>query len=176
MKPGDLFILGIIVGGFLLYNIFKILRKKRLRKRMNRARKAEGRALKFLNASGYEILDVQKRVPFVTFVDGKPYKNSIQADYVVTKDGLRYVVEVKTGEEATQVTNTQTRRQLLEYYLIYRPDGILLLDMESQVIREVNFQVDLPLWSKGPSLMIYLVIFALGGLMVFILLEGGFLR
>lgn len=176
MEPGDLFILGIIVGGFLLYTIFKSLRKNRLRHKMNRARKAEGRALKFLTASGYEILDVQKRVPFVTFVDGKPYKNSIQADYVVTKAGCRYVVEVKTGEEATQVTNTQTRRQLLEYFLIYRPDGILLLDMERQVIREVNFQVDLPLWSKGPSFMIYLMVFALGGLLVFILLKGGFLQ
>lgn len=173
MRPEDLFIIGLIIGGFLFHYLFKYLRRKKLNRKMTRARKAEGRALKLLEREGYEIIEVQKRVPFVTHVDGKPYKNSIQADYIVTRDGKTFVVEVKTGGEATQVTTSQTRRQLLEYYLVYRPDGIILLDMECEELREVKFEVDLPIATRKFSLVSYLLTFAAGGLLALILLKGG---
>ena len=176
MKDTDLLILGLILGIIAFYYLRKTWFRIRLNRKMGRARRAETAAVKVLQQQGYQIIDIQKRVPIVTLMDGSPYNNWVQADFIVEKRGRRYVVDVKTGEQATKVTNSATRRQLLEYYLIYRPDGILLLDMEYGKLREVNFQVKLPILEKiSLPLSHYLISFCLGVVVVLVLVRGGWL-
>ncbi len=54
------------------------------------------------------------------------------------KNGRTYVVEVKSGSQ-NKITNRETRRQLLEYFLAYRPYGIILFDMETKKFSEIKF-------------------------------------
>lgn len=140
MQKKDFFILGSIIGILVFLWVWKYIQTKKLKKQLSKSRKAEDRAAKLLISDGFKIIEAQKRRQIITCLDGREYLNWVQADYVVEKKGKQYVVEVKTGEKATQITNSATRRQLLEYYYIYQPEGILLLDMECGKIQEVQFQ------------------------------------
>lgn len=170
--PSDLLIVGIIIGAFLIYNIIKYSRTFTARRRVIKAGRAEIAARKILESEGYTILAVQERVPVVTKINGKPHKSHIQADLIAQKGKEIFVVDVKTGEAAQKPASPDIRRQLLEYYLVYRPDGVLVLDMESQQIYRMEFEIKFPS-PKGMNLVPYLVSFAAGAILVFILFKGG---
>lgn len=141
MKPADLFILGIIFGSLLFWQCYRWWRGFCLKKKVKRAKRGEQQALDLLETEGYEIIELQKKAAVCATVDGKPCKTYIAADALVCKNGRVFVAEVKTGSEATKVTHAPTRRQLLEYFFIFKPHGILLVDMEQRKIRKVEFTV-----------------------------------
>ena len=62
------------------------------------------------------------------------------ADYLVERDGRRWVAEVKTGERALDLRHGPTRRQMLEYRHAFDVDGVLLVDAEGQQITRVRFR------------------------------------
>lgn len=115
-------------------------RYKRLKvqKMLKRAKAAEKKAVVLLQKWGYTVLDVQLREKVVITIDGKPHESTIRADVLVRKGFKRFIVEVKTGQQ-TSPTLPNVRRQLLEYWLVYQPDGMLLLDMEKEVLKEICF-------------------------------------
>jgi hypothetical protein len=76
--------------------------------------------------------------------DGEPVTVELRCDAVVARDGRRLVAEVKTGERAPSLTTAATRRQLLEYAVAYRADGVLLVDPEGGHIHEVDFDIAEP--------------------------------
>ena len=58
----------------------------------------------------------------------------LRADLLVTRNGRRYVAEVKTGRTAPRLDCAATRRQLLEYRIAFGVDGVLLVDAESDCV------------------------------------------
>lgn len=90
---------------------------------------------------GYTILEAQVRRPVVMHVDGERIESFIKADYLVSKGGRTYLVEVKTGKQAN-VRLPNVRRQLFEYQNIFQTDGILFMDMNKYDIIEVSFDED----------------------------------
>jgi hypothetical protein len=141
MYKQDIFIIGLIIGGFLFYRIYKAFKIYTFKKRMKKGRKAEKSAIKLLMQEGYKIISTQKSVPVITYIDGKPYKNYVKADFIVRKGLKKYVAEIKTGDKAPQANNAATRRQLLEYYLAYKPTGIILVDMNERRIKTIEFSI-----------------------------------
>lgn len=141
MKQMDIFFLGLIAGGLLFYFGLRFIRRKKAIARIKSAKRAESKAIRFLTQQGYSVLDVQKRTPLLTIIDGKPHQNFVQADLIVKKNGKVYVAEVKSGEAASRIVSAPIRRQLLEYYLVYRPHGILYVDMERECVRKVEFSI-----------------------------------
>lgn len=172
MLPSDLFIAGIIIGAILLYNIIKLVQSHAARHRVLKAGRAEAAARKFLESQGYIIMAVQERVPILTKINGKPHKSHIQADLIVKKNKKVYVVDVKTGEVAQRPASPDNRRQLLEYFLVYRPDGVLVLDMDSQKIYQMEFEIRFPS-AKGLNPVPYMISFCAGVLVTLILVKGG---
>ncbi|RYD04433.1 hypothetical protein N752_13750 [Desulforamulus aquiferis] len=144
MLPIDILIIGIIIGAFLLYNSIKMWRSHSARRRVLKAGKAEAAARKFLESEGYSVLAVQERVPIITKVNGKANRSHIQADLIVQKGKEVFVVDVKTGDVAQRPASPENRRQLLEYYLVYRTDGVLVLDMDSKKLYRMEFDIDYP--------------------------------
>ena len=67
-------IFGVIVGIILTINILKYLRRWNLRKRIQKAKKSEYKAIDFMKNRGYQILDLQKECTYTLFIDDKPYK------------------------------------------------------------------------------------------------------
>lgn len=111
------------------------------RARNRRAQSGEAEAEGLLESLGYEILERQLSGEWEMEVDGEAVRAGVRADLLVQKDGLVFVAEVKTGTLAPHPSYAPTRRQLLEYWFVFGPDGMLLVDMESMVVREVRFDL-----------------------------------
>ncbi|MEG6522596.1 hypothetical protein V6C11_11605 [Desulfotomaculum sp. 1211_IL3151] len=172
MLPSDFLIIGVIIGAVIIYNFLKRGQSYIARRRVLKAGRAESAARKYLEAEGYTVLAVQERVPVVTKVNGKPHQSYIKADLIVQKGKQIFVVDVKTGETAQRPVSPEIRRQLLEYFLIYRPDGVLVLDMDNKKLYRLEFEIDFPS-PKGIKPMPYLLTFCAGILLTYILLKGG---
>ena len=106
------------------------------------ARKAEDRAERMLKRAGYDILDRQVQGLFVFLVDDEEVQTTCRADLLVGRRGKQLIAEVKSGDTVTNPAHPATRRQLLEYQLAFDVDGLLLVDMHHERIREVAFPVE----------------------------------
>lgn len=165
MTITDVYILGIITGGILIYWVFRKLDSLRRSKIFKRAKKAEKEAIKLLKKEGYEIQAIQQSAEVYTEVDGKSNKNTVTVDYIVKKNGKTYLVEVKTGKQTARITASRIRRQLLEYFLIFRPHGIILLDMENRKLKQVFFRtanLQLAVKDKLDNILYYIIVLVLG--------------
>jgi hypothetical protein len=111
----------------------------RAKRRAARAGYGEDRAAILLEAAGFDVLERQARVDWAPLVDGLPQHLELRADYIVEYGGELLVAEVKTGDEAPSVDTAATRRQLLEYYVAFAVDGVLLVCPERGTIQRVVF-------------------------------------
>jgi Holliday junction resolvase-like predicted endonuclease len=96
-------------------------------------------AERLLLSEGFDIVERQTLGGYHFKVDGEETAVNLRADFIVKKEGKVLLVEVKGGEESAKATVRGTRRQLLEYTLAFRIDGILLLDAARTRIIEVEF-------------------------------------
>jgi hypothetical protein len=110
------------------------------RRRGARAQRAERDAAGLLEARGFEVLGRQVRQSWSLLADAKELEFTLVADYVVEREGRRWVAEVKTGERALDLRHGPTRRQLLEYRQAFAVDGVLLVDAEGQSVQTVHFR------------------------------------
>lgn len=115
-------------------------RSRRARVRAARAGRGEREAAGFLEAAGYQVSAAQVSASYEVEVDGARVEVPLRVDYLVEKDGRRYVAEVKTGEVAPRIGTAATRRQLLEYLVAFEVDGVLLVDAERGAVHDVRFR------------------------------------
>jgi Holliday junction resolvase-like predicted endonuclease len=171
MKTTDVLILGMIIGSLLVYHLMKTIHSYKLKRQSKTSRRAERVAQHLLEQQGYKIISVQQRIPVITKVDEREYQNHVKADFIVQRDGLKYVVDVKTGAQVKKPTNADIRRQLLEYYLIYRTDGVLLVDMENKKIHTIEFDIKQPNYCYNS--IKYLLAMVVGAVFALLLVWGG---
>ncbi|MBN42485.1 MAG: hypothetical protein CL573_03235 [Alphaproteobacteria bacterium] len=105
-----------------------------------RGARGERDAVKLLRAEGYEILSTQ--VPFegTIHVDSDPLEFSTRVDFLVEKDGIKLLAEVKTGASASPA-NRLTRRQLREYAELSYSKKVLLVDATAGKVMEIDFSI-----------------------------------
>lgn len=115
------------------------LRRRRMSLRMDRAVEGEQRAAGLLERQGFSVLGAQAVIEHPIRIDDRVVMVALRADYLAEKNGLRYVVEVKTGSLAPRIETSATRRQMLEYRIAFDVDGVLLVDAESESVHEVTF-------------------------------------
>ncbi len=116
----------------------RLARRKRQR-RSRRAYRAEERAENLLRKQGFIPLDEQVRQEWTVLVDGQEEVVELIADWIVESEGLRFLVEVKTGEFGPSIRYAATRRQLLEYRCAFDVDGLILLDMNTGQWQLIEF-------------------------------------
>jgi hypothetical protein len=110
------------------------------RRRVARAQRAERDAAGLLEARGFEVLGRQVRQSWSLMADAEEVQFTLVADYVVERQGRRWVAEVKTGERALDLRHGPTRRQLLEYRQAFAVEGVLLVDAEGRSLRSIHFR------------------------------------
>jgi hypothetical protein len=132
-------LLALALGMFLRGAVAGRLRKHRAGVRARRAVAGEDRSEALLRRRGYTVLERQPRRRFVILVDDCPHAIEVRADWLVERDGARFVADTKTGRVAPSVEHAPTRRQLLEYRLVYDVSGVLLIDAEANEVRSVLF-------------------------------------
>lgn len=115
----------------------------RAKRRARRAGSGEEDAAVMLRRAGFTIVARQARTWWTPTVDGEPVETELRADYLVESEGALFVAEVKTGDEAPQLSTAATRRQLLEYqvafHLAFGAHGVLLVCPELNAIHRVQF-------------------------------------
>lgn len=124
---------------------------RRSKKRLARAIKGEIEGEAYMRTLGYRVVAVQPEYVWDLTVDGKPARVVLRPDLIVEKDGRRYVADVKTGRYAPDPLSSSTRRQLLEYYLALKVDGVLVVDIESRRIRHLEFPISVPRGKARPK-------------------------
>lgn len=147
----------IVMGAGLALGVRRWLDRRSRRSRALRAQRAERDAAALLEASGFSVLGRQQRQRWALEVDGRVVEFTLVADYLVEREGRRWVAEVKTGERALDLRHGPTRRQLLEYRQAFAVDGVLLVDAEGRSVRSVQFP-----GSAEPSRASRLVPFGVG--------------
>lgn len=103
------------------------------------AKAGEANAEEVLTAAGYEVISRQHPEQAIIRIDGQETRFALRIDLIVRKDGLTYIADVKTGSVATSPRHGATRRQLLEYMLVFQAAGALLVDMDSRAIHSLEF-------------------------------------
>jgi hypothetical protein len=144
ISPENLRIALAVTAGLLLMIVVRQafsawLRRRRIAGRVLRARKGETRARELLEARGYSVIAAQFGCSYSLSIDAEDLLIPLRADYIVARDGQRYVAEVKTGAYAPYLRTPATRRQLLEYRMAFDVDGVLLVDAEQERIHVVRF-------------------------------------
>jgi len=111
----------------------------RAQRRARRAVAGEDAAAALLERAGFRVVARQARTRWAPLVDGEPHELEVIADYLVETGSERLVAEVKTGDDAPELGNAATRRQLLEYHVAFAADGVLLVCPERRTIHRVEF-------------------------------------
>ncbi len=135
-------LLGLIVLLLFVILILKLkeaYKQRVIKKRFQRGNKLEAQARMFLLDQGYSILEEQSPYMHEFYVNGEKRSVKLILDYVVRKNGKKYIVEVKSGNSAISLSNPNSRRQLLEYDFVIKNDGVFLLDMENKNMQLVTF-------------------------------------
>lgn len=134
-----------------------------------RERGAEGevRAELLLRRLGYAIVARQAPLSYGVSVDGQPFSVQLRADFLVERNALRFVAEVKTGRLAPRLDTPATRRQLLEYRVAFDAAGVLLVDVDAGRVHTVEFPLPGKRRSRAPrasafAWLVWLVWLALG--------------
>jgi len=131
-------LLGGILSLFLYLKCKNMFYSRQAVKRAIISKHAEKTAEKWLKNNGFKIIDKQQSKPLVIKAGTVTHRYLIRIDFLVKKSGRVYVVEVKSGSQ-NKISNRETRRQLLEYFLAYQPYGIILFDMEARKFSEIRF-------------------------------------
>jgi len=110
---------------------------RKLARRMRRARAGEDGAREWLEQHGFTVLDAQATQNSSLVVDEASTPFTVRADYLVERDGVRAVVEVKTGSVASPASR-ETRRQILEYAWVYGVDEVYLFDADAGELHRIG--------------------------------------
>ncbi|HEY4177161.1 MAG TPA: hypothetical protein VGM90_10030 [Kofleriaceae bacterium] len=142
----------VLVGALVALVLARLMRSwrgsRRAVRRAARAGAGEVDAVDLLEEAGFRIVATQARTWWSPLVDGEPHETELRADFLVegeNSDGVTelLVAEVKTGEEAPDLSTAATRRQLLEYQVAFSialgTTGVLLVCPERGTIHRVEF-------------------------------------
>jgi len=162
-KIGLYFIIALLFIIVLKYWITSKVNSYKHNKRIKRGYKGEQEAERFLQKNGFSIISKQEEHSYTIYENQNPVAIKLVTDYVAEKDGMVYIVEVKTGSSAPSINNSSTRRQILEYYHALQCDGVILLDMEDKVFKYIDFG-DIKIQKKYPLYFILTLIVAVLGI------------
>jgi Holliday junction resolvase-like predicted endonuclease len=133
------FLAGGLLSLVLYLKIRNYLNYQKAKCRSFSSKRAEKKAEIWLKRKGFHIIEKQQSRPLIIKTGKTSHRYLIRTDFLVKKGGQKYVVEVKSGRKNSKITNRETRRQLLEYFLAYQACGIILFDMDSKKFTEVKF-------------------------------------
>jgi Holliday junction resolvase-like predicted endonuclease len=103
-----------------------------------RGRKGEKKAIKLLKKNGYKILSSQKTIQGYLYENDIKILYEVRPDYLVEKNDIIYIAEVKTGLAAL-IGERNTRRQLLEYSKLLNSSKVILVDLTRNKIKVIEF-------------------------------------
>ena len=98
----------------------------------------EKKARNLLIKNGYKILEEQLNLKGKLLENKKMVSFLIKPDFLVKKNNIIYIAEVKTGK-STSIKDRNTRRQLVEYVTNLKSNKALLIDISKKSISYIEF-------------------------------------
>lgn len=133
-------LLAVLLGGVL----GRAWSRGRVRRRIGRHRQVgcDGaqRGLALLERAGYRVVATEITREGAVHVDGRPEHFLVRADALVERGGRRFLAEFKGASTSASVLHRSTRRQLLEYAIVFGVAGVLLVDAAAGRVRVVGFE------------------------------------
>jgi Holliday junction resolvase-like predicted endonuclease len=127
----------LLLGAWLGSRVRRFFLRRRLARRWRHARHGEEKARDWLEQRGFTVLDEQVTQPSYLIVNGEASPFTVRADYLVERNGVRAVVEVKTGEVADP-SSRGTRRQILEYAWVYGVSEVYLFNADTEQLHRIQ--------------------------------------
>ena len=128
-------IISLLLLGWKIRNVYKnfifYLYKKR-------GRKSEKKAIKLLIKKGYKVINEQPTTKSFLYENDKKITFTVRPDFIVMKNNITYVAEIKSGLSAA-IETISTRRQLLEYSKLFNSSKIILVDISKKEIKVIEF-------------------------------------
>ena len=142
MKPFDLALLliGAAFGIFVFYVFSSLLKLRKPARQAGPVSFSLPEAEDVLKKAGFNIIKRQVRGSMLINIDGREHLGVSQADFLAQRDRRCFLVLAKGGNFSVDPTNPSLRRELLESYYVFRPEGLLLLDMNDKSIHEIGFK------------------------------------
>ncbi len=119
----------------------------------------------WLKKHGFKNIQSQSVFHCSYFIDGDEKKFDIKPDFLATKSGEEWLIEVKTGAAASPST-IATRRQLREYAALFPEKRFALFDGTKKRLHEVEFDERSDLHSSRKLHFVALIIAFILGLFV----------
>jgi len=127
----------LLLGAWLGSRVRRFFMRRQLARRWRHARHGEEKARAWLEQRGFTVLDEQVTQPSYLIVNGEESAFTVRADYLVERNGVRAVVEVKTGEVADP-SSRGTRRQILEYAWVYGVSEVYLFNADTEQLHRIQ--------------------------------------
>lgn len=130
---------GILLGAFAFWGCRTTWVRKVIQARQRRGIKAEAYAASLLSRYGYELVEEQSPISMEMEIDGERVAYEIRPDGMAVRGEESFLVEIKTGVKAGDLSNPITRRQLFEYYFSLPCSGVLFVKPEEGSVQTVRF-------------------------------------
>ena len=131
-----------LILGFLLIAAFVFWVSRRSSRRIEqRSVKSNPRARAFLEEAGYEILKIKPAVTVRMEVDDQSYPFVLKSDFVVSRAGRRYIVQLQQENKQVRLQSKLGRNSLLRDVLAFRADGILVVNIKKETLSLVRFRI-----------------------------------
>ena len=152
MRTSDVVILVVLVAAALGAYAWRRWHAAQLRRGLAGARSKDREAAALLGQDGYRLVAVGARARLALRQDEREHVAEVRADLLVRGRGRLYVVEVRDGPAPARIGHRQMRRRLLEYFVAFRPHGILLVDVGKGRTRKVELAVrSRSAWATGAA-------------------------
>ena len=132
-----------LIAGILLLVLVLYLAGRRGRRRSVQGKKAghtDNRARQVLEEAGFNLLQTQPTISVNMEIQGKPHRFDIKSDYLVSRNGRRYLVRVRKDTKPVRLNAKVWRNALLRDVLLFNTYGVLVLNLEKESVSEVHFQ------------------------------------
>jgi len=136
LRPQDWVLLALALAATLFW-----LFRKRQRVRGKRLGRGSARTVDLLESVGYKVLTVKPTVEIQMEIEGSSYRFELKNDYLVSRDGRRYLVCIHKDDRGARLQSKVWRNALLRDVLAFRVAGIIVLDMEKETLQQVSFRV-----------------------------------
>lgn len=94
-----------------------------------------------LEEAGYEIIKVKPTVNVKMEIDQKPHPFELKSDYLVTKNGRKFLVRIRRDKKAARFQSKMWRSSLIRDVLAFKAAGILILNLEKETLHQVRFRI-----------------------------------
>ncbi|MBU1026702.1 MAG: hypothetical protein KKA31_03115 [Candidatus Margulisbacteria bacterium] len=97
-------------------------------------------AERLLQKNGYQVLNRRQKATVMTNVDGKDHLGYVEVDFIVKKNGKKYVAIVPLAEGETDPNEPIFRRKLMEIDRAFGFNGVITLNLGSGQVQRVSFR------------------------------------